>query len=175
MALVPDPSSPLHALMTTHRAPGRVEWIGVREARRGTVRALDRATIGMNGLAGDHRARPGKRAVTLIQFEHLPVIAALAGVEGTLAPERLRRNIVVSGINLLALRDGEIRVGTAVLRAAGICAPCSRMTEEFGPGGYNAVRGHGGLIGEVIEPGEVALGDAVSPIGIVAGVAAAPR
>ena len=149
--------------MTTHRAPGRVEWIGVRVARRGQVLPLRSVRIELDGLAGDHRARPGKRAVTLIQAEHLPVIAALAGVRGMLAPERLRRNIVVSGINLLALRGAEMRVGGAILRAAGICAPCSRMTEEFGPGGYNAVRGHGGLIAEVVEPGDVALGDAVLP------------
>jgi MOSC domain-containing protein YiiM len=32
------------------------------------------------GLNGDH-GRPGKRAVTLIQAEHLPVIAALAGLD----------------------------------------------------------------------------------------------
>ena len=172
---MPDPSSPLHALMTTHRSPGRVEWIGVREARRGMVRALGRVRIGMDGLEGDHRARPGKRAVTLIQAEHLPVIAALAGVEGALAPERLRRNIVVSGINLLALRDAEIRVGTALLRVSGICAPCSRMTQELGPGGYNAVRGHGGLIAEVVEPGEAALGDELFPSGVVASVAPVPR
>lgn len=162
MPAMPHPASPLAALMTTHAASGRVEWIGLREARRGAVRPVERARVGLEGLVGDHRARPGKRAVTLIQAEHLPVIAALAGT-GPLTPERLRRNIVVSGINLLALRDAPMRVGTALLRGTGICAPCSRMTEELGPGGYNAVRGHGGLIAEVIEPGEVALGDALVP------------
>ena len=164
MAAMPDPSSPLHRLMTTHAHPGRVEWIGVRTARRGAVVPLERVRIEFDGLAGDHRARPGKRAVTLLQWEHLPAIAALAGVEEPLAPERLRRNVLVSGLNLLALRDGAFRCGTAVLRGAGICAPCSRMTEEFGPGGYNAVRGHGGILAEVLEPGEVALGDRVEPL-----------
>ena len=160
---MPHPTSPFHALMTTHARAGRVEWLGVREVRRGLVRPLERARIEPHGLVGDHRARPGKRAVTVIQHEHLPVIAALAGARAPLAPERLRRNVVVSGINLAALRDAEFRVGTAVLRGVGICAPCSRMTEELGPGGYNAVRGHGGLICEVVEPGDVALGDAVWP------------
>lgn len=163
MPAMPHPASPLAALMTTHAASGRVEWIGLREARRGAVRPVERARVELDGLVGDHRARPGKRAVTLIQAEHLPVIAALAGMDGALVPERLRRNIVVSGINLLALRDAPMRVGRALLRGAGICAPCSRMTEELGSGGYNAVRGHGGLIAEVIEPGEVLLGDALVP------------
>lgn len=172
---MPHPSSPLHALMTTHALPGRVGWLGVREARRGAVRAVRSARIEAEGLVGDHRARPGKRAVTLIQAEHLPVIAALAGVDGPLAPERLRRNVVVSGLNLLALREAEFRLGTAVLRGAGICAPCSRMTEEFGLGGYNAVRGHGGILAEVIEPGDVALGDALEALQSCHGATAISR
>ena len=114
------------------------------------------------GLAGDRRTTPGKRAVTLIQAEHLPVISALSGTEAT--PHLLRRNIVVAGINLLALRKAEFRIGTALLRGTGLCAPCSRMEEALGHGGYNAVRGHGGITAEVIDPGKVALGDAVRPI-----------
>ena len=165
---MPHPSSPLHELMTTHARPGRVVWIGLRTERRGPVRAVDGARVEAEGLVGDHRARPGKRAVTLMQAEHLPVIAALAGHEGgdawDLAPERLRRNVLVAGLNVLALRAATFRCGTAVLRGTGICAPCSRMTEELGPGGYNAVRGHGGILAEVLEPGELAIGDAIDAL-----------
>ena len=153
---------PLRTLLSTHARRGRIEWIGVREARRGRVRALARARIVEAGVEGDHRTRPGKRAVTIIQAEHLPVIAALAdGAE--VRWELLRRNIAVSGLNVLALRDAEFRLGTALLRGTGPCAPCSRMTEAFGPGGYNAVRGHGGITAEVVEPGEIAVGDALVP------------
>lgn len=157
-----DEASPLRALMRDHARQGRVEWLGLRTARRGAVRPVERAVIRLEGLEGDHRARPGKRAVTLIQAEHLPVIAALLGVEA-IDPARLRRNVVVSGVNLAALRDTTFSLGTAVLRGTGPCAPCSRMTEEFGPGGYNAVRSHGGITAEVVAAGEVALGDALRP------------
>ncbi|PHP29577.1 MOSC domain-containing protein [Limimaricola cinnabarinus] len=123
------------------------------------MRAVDSVGIEADGLQGDH-ARPGKRAVTLIQAEHLPVIAALSGLDAV-APETLRRNIVVSGLNLTAARHRLLRVGSAVLRFSVPCAPCSRMEAALGPGGYNAMRGHGGWCMEVVEPGRAGLGDAV--------------
>lgn len=100
--------------------------------------------------------------MTLLQWEHLDVIAALAGLEGV-SPEALRRNIAVAGINLLGLRKATFRIGTAVMRGTGLCAPCSRMEEALGPGGFNAVRGHGGITAEVLHPGLVAVGDPVAP------------
>ncbi|MEO0620340.1 MAG: MOSC domain-containing protein, partial [Pseudomonadota bacterium] len=108
------------------------------------------------------QAKPGKRAVTLIQHEHLAVIASLLGVEAV-SPSQLRRNIVVSGINLLGLRNRTFRVGEVVLKGSGLCAPCSRMERALGYGGYAAVRGHGGICAEVVGVGRIAIGDAVTP------------
>ena len=140
---------------------GKVEWIGVRPDKRQPLKELDRVIVLANGLDGDHYAgRSGNRSVTLIQAEHLPVIASLLHRE-KVEPLMLRRNIVVSGINLLALKDKEFRVGTAVLKMTGLCHPCSRMEENFGEGGYNAVRGHGGINASVILPGEIKLQDEV--------------
>ncbi|MEM1233996.1 MAG: MOSC domain-containing protein [Pseudomonadota bacterium] len=148
-------------MMARHVRSGRVDWIGLRPARREGLRAVERCWIGAEGLEGDH-GRPGKRAVTLIQAEHLPVIAGLAGVEVT--PGLLRRNIVVSGINLTALRGAVVTLGTARLEISTPCHPCSRMEEALGPGGYNAMRGHGGMCAAVLEPGEVTLGDALAVV-----------
>lgn len=151
------------ALLSTFAQPGTVQWIGVRPARHATVRVLEEADVTMAGLTGDRRETPGRRAVTLLQWEHLPVIAAVAGRD-RVDPSVLRRNIAVSGLNLLALRKVRFRVGKAVLQGTGPCAPCSRMHDALGPGGYNAMRGHGGITAEVIEPGSLALGDALSPL-----------
>ena len=158
-----NPSSPLAALMAAPMRPGKVEWIGLRPARRAAIEVVDCAILDpREGLVGDRYAgRSGSRHVTLIQQEHLGAIAAYLGLD-TVAPEGLRRNIVVSGINLLALKDRPFRLGTARLEMTGDCHPCSRMEETFGPGGYNAVRGHGGITARVLEGGEVRLGDALS-------------
>jgi MOSC domain-containing protein YiiM len=68
---------------------------------------------------------------------------------------------VVAGINLHALKGRAFRVGSAVLAATGECHPCSWMEEILGPGGYNAVRGHGGITARIVQAGRVGLGDAV--------------
>lgn len=118
-------------------------------------------------LAGDH-GRGGRRGVTLIQHEHLSVIAALAGRDAV-DPAVLRRNVCVSGINLLALRDARFRLGSLVLEGTGSCAPCSRMEAPavLGPGGYGAMRGHGGITACVVEAGAFSVGDPVEFLGLV--------
>ena len=114
------------------------------------------------GLLGDrwHGAPTGGRQVTLASMEHLAAIGRYLG-RMAIEPAELRRNIVVGGINLLALKGHRLRLGAAVVEVTGECHPCSRMEETFGPGGYNAVRGHGGMTARVLEAGDVCVGDAV--------------
>ncbi|MFO6466041.1 MOSC domain-containing protein [Jannaschia sp. KMU-145] len=150
----------LRVLMDAHHHSGRLDWIGLRPARRADMTEVDAVDIAEAGPVGDH-ARPGKRAVTLIQAEHLPVIASLSRTDA--GPDALRRNLVVSGLNLATLRGRDLRIGTAVLHVSGPCAPCSRMEETLGPGGYQAVRHHGGWCASVVSPGRIARGDAVTP------------
>ena len=153
----------LARLTTTFAGDGCVRWIGVRPVRREAMTVMEQAALMPSGLEGDRREAPGKRAVSLIQWEHLRAIASLIGADDV-DPTLLRRNIAISGINLLGLRKARFRLGGAVLQGTGLCAPCSRMEETLGRGGYSAVRGHGGITAEVIQPGPVAIGDALVPI-----------
>ena len=145
---------------------GRVEDIIVRGSSRAPARRIV-ATMAIAGvgLADDRLGQRGEpelttRQVTLIQHEHLPVIAQLARVDA-IDPLGLRRNLVVSGINLLALKNSRLQIGDAVLELVGPCQPCSRMEEAIGAGGYAAMRGHGGMTARVITGGAIRVGDAV--------------
>ncbi len=160
-------------LNTPPHIAGRVDAIVVRGAPRDPARIINatQALAGI-GLADDRLGKKGEselstRQVTLVQAEHLPVIAQLAQLSGVAAvdPVRLRRNLVVSGINLLALRNARVQVGDAVLEIVGPCAPCSRMETEVGPGAYAAMRGHGGMTARVITTGAIRVGDVVRVVG----------
>ena len=162
---LPPADSMLGKMMATLPRVGRVEWIGLRPKRDVPMREVDHATAKTGvGLDGDRYASgSGKRGITLIQAEHLPVIATLAGLDSIL-PATLRRNLVVSGIPLVALKGRRFRIGDVVLEGTDDCDPCSRMEEALGAGGYNAMRGHGGLCARIISGGEFKRGDSVAPI-----------
>jgi MOSC domain-containing protein YiiM len=144
---------------------GRVEWIGLRPSSTEPMNAVLEAEVLLGkGLLGDRYAgSSGKREVTLIQAEHLAAVGALLGRE-PISPALTRRNIMVSGINLLALQDRKFRLGEVILEMTGFAHPCSKMEKNLGEGGYNAMRGHGGMTAKVIQAGRIKVGDVVELI-----------
>jgi len=159
---VPPPGTELHRLMTRFPRAGAVRWIGLRPARDVPMQEADMVeAVAGGGLVGDrYKGGSGKRGLTLIQAEHLPVIAALAG-HPAVAPAILRRNLVVSGIPLVALKGNRFRIGDVLLEGTEPCDPCSRMEDALGAGGYNAMRGMGGLCARILAGGTLRVGDAV--------------
>ncbi|MGY8868917.1 MAG: MOSC domain-containing protein [Pseudomonadales bacterium] len=144
--------------------PGSLEWIGLRPERKMEMQqVLHVDAIAEMGLAGDRRCNgtPGSaRQVTLINREHIEVVAKLLGLESVDA-SLLRRNLVVSGINLMALRHQRFRIGEVEFEATAQCHPCLRMEQALGKGAVAAMLGHGGICAKIIQGGVIAVGDKV--------------
>lgn len=147
--------------------PGRVCWIGLRPKRREPLISVPEVNaVATLGLEGDHRVKktPGSgRQVTLISREFIDQIEHFTGIDN-IDPSILRRNIVIEGINLNALRRQRFRVGEAVFEATQLCHPCARMEEALGSGGVAAMIGHGGLCARILEGGSIKLGDSISVV-----------
>ena len=146
-------------------APGKLEWIGLRSERRGEVQVVEHthAIVGL-GLEGDHRClkTPGSaRQVTIISREYIHQIAHQLGMD-FIDPSLLRRNLVISGMNLNLLRFQRLQIGEAIFETSALCDPCSRMDENLGNGGAAAMFGYGGLCAKVIQGGLISVGDAVA-------------
>ncbi len=154
-------ASKMGQMMNTMPQIGEVVWISIRPKKRAAVQPVKQVEVTIEeGLEGDHYSKQGgKRQVTLIQAEHLDTVSSILKKEVT--PDLVRRNIVVKGINLLSLKDQQFQIGTCILETTGLCHPCSRMEQNLGAGGYNAMRGHGGITAKVIQGGQILIGDTV--------------
>ena len=151
---------------------GKLIWIGVRPARDLAMLAADVAEVTLGrGLIGDRYGKvapksgvnSGKRELSLIAAEAISTLARRLGVPDAydLYP-KTRRNLVVEGIALNTLIGKRFFVGNVELEGTGECEPCVRMNLAFGPSGFAAMQGLGGLTARVIQPGILRLGDALT-------------
>lgn len=174
MSLMAEPKT-LKDLVLQFPQTGRIDAIILRPGRREPALSVPEARAEPGyGLIGDRRAekqRGGaaarKRELTLVQGEHLPMIASWCGVDA-IDSCQLRRNLVVSGINLLSMKSPfrdlccEWQIGeSACIIVTGSCDPCSLMETDVGYGAYNAMRGHGGLTAMIVAAGVIRVGDSV--------------
>ncbi|MCZ6564948.1 MAG: MOSC domain-containing protein [Gammaproteobacteria bacterium] len=142
---------------------GKIEWIGLRKPEDRIILTVSCAELLLDhGLVGDKSGLRGggKRQVSLIQAEYLPVIASFLN-RVSISPQELRRNIVVSGINLGILKGHTLKLKDAELKITGNCAPCKKMEQVLGYGGFNAMRNHGGVTALVKKGGVIRVGDEV--------------
>ncbi len=138
--------------------------IATRAKKRAEMQMLQSAEVSLEkGVANDFRGKPGKRQVTVLTQEGWQTACAEAGVE--LPWSERRANLLIAGLNLEESAGAVIRIGAVKLLITRETDPCQRM-EEAQPGLYQTMAKHwrGGVCCQVLEAGQIAVGDEVELI-----------
>ena len=142
-------------------ATGQLQAIWLKRSKGGPMDPRESATlIPGKGLAGNAN-QGGRRQVVLLTEEGWN--EAIAEVGFALDPAARRGNLLLTGIDLEKTRGRILRIGPARLRIWTECTPCYQMDQAC-QGLKNALRPHwrAGACAEVLEGGEIRVGDEVS-------------
>ena len=138
----------------------RLEQIWVKRVHRGPMDPAQRArVVAGKGIVGNAN-QGGKRQVTIVSSKHWQEVTAPLGA--TPDPRLRRANLLVSDIDFKDARGRILKIGDVRVRIYGETRPCEQM--EMAASGLQAamsVPWGGGAFGEVLDDGEIAIGDAV--------------
>jgi MOSC domain-containing protein YiiM len=147
---------------------GSIAGIFIASEARGPMLAVEGAhAIAGRGLEGDHyfnkqgtfwKEHPDFQ-LTLIEEEAIAALARDYGIK--LEAGKARRNLITRGVALNHLVGREFRIGSVRIRGIRLCEPCSHLESVSGLPVIKGLRHRGGLRAEILEGGEIRVGDAI--------------
>ncbi len=141
---------------------GRIEAIHLApESGEETEPAESVEAVAGEGVRGDRHFGRDKADLTLIETEALDA-AADEGIE--LDDGEHRRNLTTSDAALNHLVGERFRVGEVVCEGTALCEPCGHLESLTEEGAVSALVHRGGLEADVIESGEISVGDEIAPL-----------
>ena len=78
----------------------------------------------------------------------------------TKSPGALRRNVIVSGVELMELIGADFALQGVRFRGTAHCAPCYWMNAAFAEGAEHFLAGRGGLRARILSDGAIRVGEA---------------
>jgi len=128
------------------------------------------AAVAGKGLAGDRKMRDGSggkkdtpdREVTLIETEAIEAVNRDYPLR--IEAHESRRNIVTRGVALNHLVNREFKVGGVKLRGLRLCEPCEHLESLTRKGVMRALLHRGGLRAEILQGGQINVGDEIAPV-----------
>jgi hypothetical protein len=144
-------------------APGEGEPMQPRDSVRAIAgRGLDGDRYAIEaGKYSGWRLEDAQRAVTLIEREAVAGARAEYGIE--LDEAETRRNLVVVGVPLNHLVGHEFCVGGVRMRGVDLSEPCTYLEGMTRQGVRRSLVHRGGLRAEILDDGEIRIGDPVVP------------
>lgn len=103
----------------------------------------------------------GRRQVTIIEKETWELLSAQMGED--LDPSTRRANFMVSGVQLLDSESRVLQIGGVRIKVRGETVPCNKMDLAcVGLREKMAIMWRGGVWGDVLDAGQVQVGDEVN-------------
>lgn len=100
-----------------------------------------------------------KGQITFFSFEVFEKLVSHFKLTGK-SPGALRRNVIVSGVELNDLIGQEFSIQGVRLRGTAHCRPCYWLDQAVTPGTEKFLAGNGGLRAQILSDGVIATGDA---------------
>ena len=156
-----------------------IQAIYIAATAGAAMQSLSKAKITPAGIEGDRYAngQGAYSSTSPTKIRHISLITAagiaianewlLAGNEPTFNASQTRRNIVIGNMNvsdLNSLVGKTFALGSLILKGTELCTPCQRPAQLLGkPNFIDAFEGRGGIRAEVIQLGDISVGDILNP------------